>query len=283
MAGRVENKVVLITGAARGQGRAHAVRLAEEGADVIALDLCQTPDWVNYRLAEPEDLAATVKVVEAAGRRAIGVRADVRDAATMTAAVAEAVSELGRLDVVIANAGVAVLGEDQPEHVYLETVATNLSGVVNTVQAALPHLGAGASIIATGSFAGMRPQGVANGPGGAGYSFAKRGVAQFVHSLAMQLGPRFIRVNAVHPGNVNTPLLHTDAMYKVFRPDLDAPTLDDALDAFASLQLMPIPFVEANDVANMMLFLASDESRYVTGMQMRVDAGALLKAGVSGL
>jgi NAD(P)-dependent dehydrogenase (short-subunit alcohol dehydrogenase family) len=155
--------------------------------------------------------------------------------------------------------------------------------VVNTFSAALPYLGAGSSMIAIGSFAGMRPQGVANGPGGMGYSYAKRGVAQLVNSMALVLGPRSIRVNAVHPGNVDTPLLQNDMMYKVFRPDLEAPGREDVLESFTSLQLMPVPYVDARDVADMVLFLASDESRYVTGMQMRVDAGALIKAGVSGL
>jgi SDR family mycofactocin-dependent oxidoreductase len=283
MTGRVEGKVALITGAGRGQGRAHAVRLAEEGADVIAIDVCATPAWSAFELARAEDLDETVALVEKAGRRVSRVEVDVRDPEAMKLKVAESVAELGRLDVVVANAAVCSLGEERPDEVFFETVATNLSGVVNTFNAALPHLGRGASMIATGSFAGMRAQGVANGPGGMGYSYAKRAVAQLVNATALLLGPKFIRVNAVHPTNVDTPLLQNDAMYKVFRPDLDAPTRDDARDAFASLQLMPVPWVEARDVADTVLFLASDESRYVTGMQMRVDAGALIKAGVTGL
>jgi SDR family mycofactocin-dependent oxidoreductase len=283
MAERVKDKVALVTGAGRGQGRAHAVRLAEEGADVILLDICATPAWAAIPLSSPEDLAETAALVEKLGQRALSVEVDVADAVAMKRAVAGAVQEAGRLDVVVANAGVCVLGEEHPDEVYMETVAINFGGVFNTFHAALPHVGAGASLIAIGSYAGMRPQGVANGPGGMGYSFAKRSVAQLVNSMALLLGPRSIRVNAVHPTNVNTDLLMYDGMYRVFRPDLDAPTFDDARDAFTSHQLMPVPFVEARDVADTVLFLASDESRYVTGMQMRVDAGALVKAGVSGL
>lgn len=283
MAGRVEGKVALITGAARGQGRSHAVRLAEEGADIIAIDSCVTPEWSNYPMADDVDLQTTVKLVEATGRRIVAVKADVTDKRELTAAVDEAVAQLGRLDVVVANAGVGVLGHDEPSTVYTEVASVNISGVLNTIHAALSHLREGASVIAIGSFAGMRPQGVSAGPGGSGYSFSKRGVSQLVHSLAMELGPRFIRVNAVHPTNCDTHLLQNESMYKVFRPDLDKPTREDAIDAFASLQLMPVPWVEAQDVSHMVLFLASEESRYVTGMQMRVDAGALIKAGVSGL
>jgi len=283
VAGRVEGKVALITGAARGQGRSHAVRLAEEGADIIAIDSCVTPKWCNYPLADDKDLQTTVELVEATGRRIVAVKADVTDKRELTAAVDESVAQLGRLDVVVANAGVGVLGHDEPSTVYTEVASVNISGVLNTIHAALGHLREGASVIAIGSFAGMRPQGVSSGPGGSGYSFSKRSVSQLVHSLAVELGPRFIRVNAVHPSNCDTNLLQNESMYKVFRPDLDKPTREDALDAFASMQLMPVPWVEPQDVSHMVLFLASEESRYVTGMQMRVDAGALIKAGVSGL
>lgn len=283
MTGRVAGKVALITGAARGQGRSHALALAREGADIIAVDICAQPEWMNYPLATPDDLAETVDMVKGLDGRISPHIVDVRDKAALAAAVDAGVAELGRLDIVIANAGVCPLGENEPESVWLETVSTNLTGVMNAIDVSLPHLGAGASIIATGSFAGLTPQGVKNGPGGTGYSYAKRGVASLVNSLALQLGPRNIRVNAVHPGNCNTPMLHSAPMYKVFRPDLEDPKREDVLDAFASTQIMPVPYVEPEDISNAVLFLSSDESRYVTGLQLKVDAGALLKAGVTGL
>ncbi|MGW4338428.1 mycofactocin-coupled SDR family oxidoreductase [Rhodococcus koreensis] len=283
MTGRLDGKVAFITGAARGQGRSHALTLAREGADIIAVDLCSQPAWMNYPLSTPEDLDETAKLIKDLGRRVVHTVADVRDRAVLTEAVAAGVSELGRLDVIVANAGVCPLGDDQPDSTWFETVSTNLTGVLNTVEAGLPHLREGGSIIATGSFAGMRPQGVKNGPGGSGYSYAKRGVAQMVHSLAMTLGEKFIRVNAVHPGNCNTDMLNNPPMYKAFRPDLETPQREDSLESFASTQIMPIPYVEPSDISNAVLFLASDESRYITGTQLSVDGGALLKAGVSGL
>jgi SDR family mycofactocin-dependent oxidoreductase len=283
MVGRVEGKVAVVTGGGRGQGRSHALRLAEEGADIIVIDVCKTPEWSTFDLATSDDLDETVSMVEGLGRRAVRLQADVRDPAALKSGVAAAVESLGRLDVVVANAAVCALGEDLPDEVYFETVSTNLSGVINIFTASMPHLGSGASMMATGSFAGMRPQGVANGPGGMGYSYAKRALAQFVNATALLLGPKSIRVNAIHPTNVDTPLLQNEAMYKVFRPDLERPTKEDALEAFASHQLMPVPWVDSLDVSNTVLFLASDESRYVTGMQMRVDAGALIKAGISGI
>ncbi|MGW4338432.1 mycofactocin-coupled SDR family oxidoreductase [Rhodococcus koreensis] len=283
MAGRLEGKVAFITGAARGQGRSHALTLAREGADIIAVDLCSQPDWMNYPLATLEDLDDTTKLIKGLGRQVVSAVADVRDRTTLTEVVAGGVARLGRLDIVVANAGVCPLGDDEPDSTWFETVSTNLTGVLNTVEAGLPHLRAGGSIIATGSFAGMRPQGVRNGPGGSGYSYAKRGVAQMVHSLAMTLGERLIRVNAIHPGNCNTDMLNSPPMFQAFRPDLETPSREDSLESFASTQIMPIPYVEPSDISNAVLFLASDESRYITGTQLSVDGGALLKAGVSGL
>jgi SDR family mycofactocin-dependent oxidoreductase len=285
MAGRVEGKVALVTGAARGQGRAHALRLAQEGADVIAVDICEDIATNEYPLATEADLAETAQLVEKLGRRIVTVKADVRDRSQVAAAVARGVAELGRLDVVVANAGICPLGGDVPPQGFLDAVAVDLVGVINTVEAAFPHLGAGASIIATGSVAGLLAGGTdtpQSGPGGAGYSHAQRGVARFVHDLALQLAPHSIRVNAVHPTNVNTDMLQSAPMYKIFRPDLESPTREDAELAFPAMQPMPIPYVEPVDISNAVLFLASDESRYVTGLQMKVDAGALLPSTSSG-
>jgi SDR family mycofactocin-dependent oxidoreductase len=285
MAGRVEGKVAFVTGAARGQGRSHALRLAEEGADIIAIDICEDIETNGYPLSNETDLAETGKLVEKLGRRAVTAKADVRERSQLAAAVRHGVAELGGLDVVVANAGICPLGGDLPAQAFLDAVSVDLLGVINTVEAALPHLRAGASIIATGSVGGLMPGGTDNpaaGPGGAGYAHAKRGVARFVHDLASQLGPQSIRVNAVHPTNCNTAMLQNPPMYRLFRPDLDDPGREDAELAFATMQRMPIPYVEPSDISSAVLFLASDEARYVTGLQMKVDGGASLPVTTSG-
>jgi len=287
MAGRVADKVALITGAARGQGRSHAVRLAEEGADIIAVDLCENIETNNYPLSTEDDLAETAALVEKLGRRVVTVKADVRERSELASAVDQGVTELGQLDIVVANAGICPIGADTPTQAFFDAVDVDLVGVIHTIAAAYPHLSAGASIIATGSVAGLLVGGggtdsSATGAGGSGYSHAKRGVARLVHDLALQLGPESIRVNAVHPTNVDTDMLQNPSMYRVFRPDLEAPTREDAMLAFPVMQAMPIPFVEPIDVSNAVLFLASDESRYVTGLQFKVDAGALLSTTTSG-
>jgi SDR family mycofactocin-dependent oxidoreductase len=276
----VQDKAIFITGAARGQGRAHAVRLASEGADIIAVDLCEDIATNGYPLATEADLDETVRQVEKLGRRIVAHRADVRDPAALKAAVAEGVAELGRLDAVVAQAGIAPLGPQQTAQAFLDAVTVDFNGVVHAVDAALPHLPDGASIVATGSIAGLIPATVdnpANGPGGLGYSFAKRQVAAFVHDLATVLLSRRIRVNAVHPTNVNTDMLNSDLMYRSFRPDLENPTREDALPSFPATTGFGVPYVEPENISDMVLFLVSDESRYVTGMQMRVDAGGYVK------
>ncbi|MEU6352730.1 mycofactocin-coupled SDR family oxidoreductase [Streptomyces sp. NPDC047072] len=278
--GRVDGKVVFITGAARGQGRAHALRLAAEGADIIAVDLCEDIDTNGYPLATRDDLDETVRLVEKLGRRIVARTADVRDSAALKSAVADGIAELGRLDAVVAQAGIAPLGPDRGAEAFIDAITVDFHGVVHAVEAALPHLPDGASIVATGSIAGLIPATVdnpANGPGGLGYSFAKRQVASFVHDLATVLATRRIRVNAVHPTNVNTGMLNSDLMYRSFRPDLENPTREDALPSFPATTGFGIPYVEPEDVAETVLFLVSDESRYVTGMQMRVDAAGYVK------
>lgn len=285
MAGRMAGKVAFVTGAARGQGRSHAVRLAEEGADVVAVDICSDIDSNHYPLATEADLAETARLVEALDRRVVTRVADVRDRAQLAEALAAGVAELGHLDVVVANAGICPLGSDVPLQGWFDVVAVNLTGVLNAVEVALPHLSAGGSIICTGSVAGLLAGGTdnpQNGPGGAGYSFAKQNVARFVHELAKQLAPQSIRVNAVHPTNVDTDMLQSAPMYKVFRPDLDNPTREDAELAFPAMQPMPIGYVQPVDISNAVLYLASDEARYVTGLQLKVDAGALLATTTSG-
>ncbi|MEZ0351997.1 mycofactocin-coupled SDR family oxidoreductase [Mycobacterium sp. pR1184] len=281
--GRLQDKVVLVTGAARGQGRSHAVKLAEEGADIILFDICHDIETNEYPLATQHDLEEAGLEVEKAGRRAYTAEVDVRDRAAIARELSNAVTEFDGLDVVVANAGICPLGAHLGIQAFVDAFDVDFIGVVNTVHAALPHLRAGASIITTGSIAGLLaakvPAGMAGpmGPGGAGYSYAKQLVDSYTLQLATQLAPHSIRANAIHPTNVNTAMLNSDPMYRQFRPDLDQPTRDDALLAFPALQAMPIPYIEPGDVSNIVCFLASDESRYVTGLQFKVDAGAMLK------
>jgi len=282
--GRVQDKVVLVTGAARGQGRSHAVMLAEEGADIILLDICHDIEANGYPLSTPHDLEEAGLEVEKTGRRAITAQVDVRDRAALNRELAAAVAELGgNLDVVVANAGICPLGVGQPITAFADAFDVDFVGVVNTVHAALPYLKAGASIITTGSIGGLiaasQPVGAAGpgGPGGVGYSFAKQLVDSYTKQLAGQLAPLSIRANVVHPTNCNTDMLNSDPMYKQFRPDLENPTREDALLVFPLMQAMPIPYVEPADISNVVCFLASDESRYITGSQFKVDAGAMLK------
>lgn len=280
--GRLEGKVAVITGAARGQGRAHAVRFAQEGADIIALDICRQIESNPYPLATPEDLAETERLVKEAGRRIVARQADVRERAELKEAIDEGVAELGRLDVVVANAGILPMAMGQPEvGDFVDAADVDLVGVMNTVSVSLPHLPDGSSIIVTGSTAGLVPGAADNpimGPGGAGYGWSKRTLVSYVEEMALHLAPRLIRINAMHPSNCNTHLLHNDGLYGLFRPDLEHPSREDAELAFTFFQAMPIPYVEPEDVANLALFLASDEARYITGQQIGVDGGALLKA-----
>ncbi|MBO0730304.1 MAG: mycofactocin-coupled SDR family oxidoreductase [Acidimicrobiaceae bacterium] len=281
MAGRLEGKVAFITGAARGQGRSHAIRLAQEGADIIAVDICRQIESNPYPLASPEDLAETERSVKELGRQVVARQADVRSREELREALEAGITTLGHLDIVVANAGICPMAENGTNAMdFVDAVDVDLVGVMNAVAVSLPVLPDGASIVVTGSTAGMMSGTTDNsvmGPGGAGYGWAKRTIMSYVEQLALHLAGRLIRVNAVHPTNCNTHLLHHDLLYKVFRPDLENPTREDVLPAFQHFQAMPIPYVEPVDISNLVLFLASDESRYVTGQQIRVDAGSLLK------
>lgn len=280
--GRVEGKVVLISGAARGQGRSHARLLAAEGADIIAVDLCEDIETNEYPLARPEDLDETARLVEKEGQRAFTAIVDVRDRVALAAAIDAGVAELGQLDVVVANAGIAPLTAGGPLQAFVDAIDVDLVGVLNLVGASIKHLHAGASIMATGSLAAFLAARNTNsmdaGPGGAGYGFAKQVVSHYVNDLALQLAPFHIRANCIHPTNVNTEMLHSPPMYRLFRPDVTDPTREQAEETFPFLNAMPIPYVEPEDVSELVLFLASDASRYVTGQQIRVDAGGSLKA-----
>ena len=277
MPGRVEGRVAFITGAARGQGRSHAIRLAQEGADIIAVDLSAQVDSVPYAMATPEDLAQTVKEVVALGRRIVATQADVRDYDAIKATVDDGVAQLGRLDIVNANAGIVSFGRlhELPEQTWRDMIDINLTGVWHAAKAAIPHLidgGRGGSIILTSSGAGLR-----GGQNLGHYAAAKHGVVGLMRGLALELAQHMIRVNSLHPGSVNTDMIHNDATYALFRPDLEHVTRDDTVPAFLSLNALPIPWVEPVDISNALLFLASDEGRYVTGVTLPVDAGSLIK------
>ena len=277
---RLDGKVALITGAARGQGRSHAARLAEQGADIIAIDICDQIPTVNYGMSTPDDLAQTAKIVDSFDRRVITKIADVRSRDALKAAIDDAVTEFGRLDIVVANAGVSPLGPDSPSVTWLNTVAVNLGGVINTLELTVPHLESGASIICIGSMAAFMGsfESKEAGPGASGYSHSKRAVARLVNDLACNLAPKGIRVNAIHPGNVDTPMVHHDEIYHLFRPDLEKPTYDDVKGVFAALHGMPVDLIPPEDISEAVVYLASDASRYMTGQQLRLEAGALLNS-----
>jgi (+)-trans-carveol dehydrogenase len=275
MTGLVAGKVALITGAARGQGRAHAVRLAEQGADIIAVDVCQPIETIPYDGATEADLAETVRLVERFDRRVEARQVDVRDFGALKAAVDEGVLALGQLDIVVANAGVMGLllkAWELSEQDWNVTIGVNLTGVWHTVKAAIPHMitqGTGGSVIITSSMAGLR--GIANC---ANYSATKHGLVGLSRTLAKDAGEYGIRVNTVHPGSIPTKLLLHETMYRVFRPDLDEPKLEDCTDAFNGLNILPGTFQQPEDVANAVLWLASDLSRMTTGATLTADGGS---------
>ncbi|MEO3760265.1 mycofactocin-coupled SDR family oxidoreductase [Mycobacterium sp. B14F4] len=279
--GRVQGKVAFVTGAARGQGRSHAVRLAEEGADVIAVDLCEDISTIGYPMATPEDLEETAALIEKTGRRAVTAKADVREASQLKTALEDGIAQLGGLDIVVAQAGVAGMKGQPPLQAWIDVINTNLIGTINAIQVSLLHLKEGASIIATGSTAALmdthQKNDPGNDPGGMAYVHSKRALSAYVHDLATELAPRGIRANVVHPTNCNTNMLQSEPMYKSFRPDLEKPELKDAEPVFYVQQAMKVPWVEPEDISNAVLWLASDEARFVTGAQLRVDAGGYLK------
>jgi SDR family mycofactocin-dependent oxidoreductase len=265
---RVAGKVALVTGAARGQGRAHAVKLAEEGADLILTDICAKPTETDYVAAAPEDLAETVAAIEKLDRRVVHAVADVRDLDAMQALVDKGVAQFGRLDIVVANAGIVTWGrfwEMSPQR-WHDMIDINLTGVYNTLRAAVPAMisaGNGGSIIATSSVAGIKSL-----PGQAHYSAAKHGVVGLVKTAAIELAPYRIRVNTIHPWGVRTPMGEMG-------PEGQQVFADNPSYAAAMGQILfEPPISEPEDIANAVLFLASDESRTITGTQLTVDHGA---------
>lgn len=271
--GRVEGKVAFITGAARGQGRSHAVRLAEEGADIVAIDACAQIEHVPYELPTPEDLAETKRQVEALGRRCMSAVADVRSLADLQAIADEAVADLGHIDIVLGNAGAAVFSkvwEMEPDE-WQTMIDINLTGVWNTVRATLPAMieaGNGGNVVLTSSTGGSR--GI---PNSAHYVAAKHGVVGLMRDMANELARFNIRVNTVHPTGVGTTLILNDSTYQLFRPDLESPTQEDMIPFMLRQNLLKVPWVEPVDISNAIVWLVSDEARYVTGETLHIDAG----------
>jgi SDR family mycofactocin-dependent oxidoreductase len=270
--GPLKGKVALITGAARGQGRAHAVRLAADGANVIAVDLCEQIDSVPYSLATPDDLAATVKLVEDTGARIVAARGDVRDRESLSAALQTGLDEFGRLDIVVANAGIAPMqsGDDG----WRDVIDVNLTGVYNTIKVALPTMvkqGAGGSIVLISSSAGLAGVGSADA-GSLGYAAAKHGVVGLMRVYANLLAKQSIRVNSIHPSGVDTPMINNE-FTRQWLADLVAQS-DSPPDMGNA---MPVDVLHADDIANAVAWLVSDQARYITGVTLPVDAGFLNK------
>lgn len=275
---RVEGQVALVTGAARGQGRSHAIKLAEEGADVILVDVPHEIVDVAYPMGTADELDQTAKDVENLGRKAIVVHADVRDLDVLTTEVDRAVTSLGRLDIVSANAGIAsnpFLSQDIPDNTWRQMIDINLTGVWHTTKVAIPHILAGergGAIVLTSSAAGLKGYAQISH-----YSAAKHGVVGLMRSLALELAPHRVRVNSLHPTQVNTPMIQNEGTYKIFNPHLDNPSREDFEIASTTTNALPIPWVESSDVSNALLFLVSDDARYITGAAIPVDAGTTLK------
>jgi (+)-trans-carveol dehydrogenase len=277
--GLVDGKVALVTGAGRGQGRSHALRLAAEGADVIAVDIGGgRVETISYELASEADLDATVEEIEGMGRRAIKAVADVRSLSDLQAAVDTGLSELGKVDIVCANAGIGswAVAWEMTEQQWQDMIDINLTGVFNATRAALPSMverGEGGSIVLTSSTAGLRAY--ANT---AHYTAAKHGVIGLMKVLAQEAGPHRIRVNAVCPTTVRTPLVINASTFELFAPHLENPTEDDVREPFEGLNILPgVAWIEPEDVSDAVLFLCSDAAKYITGVALPIDAGNIVK------
>lgn len=270
-------KVVLVSGVARGQGRNHAVRFAERGAHIIGFDICENIPSVAYPLASKADLEETKRLLKEAGSESVLRIADVRDYSAVADVVEEGRRQFGEIDVVLANAGICTLGPlwELEGTTWAEMIDTNLTGVFHTVKATVPSMieaGKGGAVILTSSISGLKGmQNLGH------YCASKHGVVGLMKSLANELAPYGIRVNTVNPTNVDTPMIQNDAVYSLFRPDIDRPTREQAMESMTLMNSLPVPWVEVDDITSTAMWLASDVARYVTGSSIPVDAGYLSK------
>ena len=282
--GLMDGKVAVVSGAARGQGRAHAVRLAREGADIIAMDICADIDTVHYPLARPEDLDETVAQIERLGRRVSATQTDVRDATAVAEAIDGGVGELGRLDIVVANAGVAMYdaADTMSAQSWSDMIDTNLTGVWTVCRASTPHMirgGRGGAMVLISSVAahvGMLHL--------SHYSAAKAGVVGLMRALAVELAPHMIRVNTIHPTSVKTTMVINEATYDLLVPGAGPSAREGAanapaevVEAFKGINAMPVAWAEAEDISEAVMYLVADSGRYVSGTQLSIDAGAAAK------
>lgn len=278
--GRVEGKVALVTGAGRGQGRSHALALSREGATIVATDVgAATLDGVEYPLATSADLIETERLVKESGGTIVIAEADVRDREAMGRVVQQGLDTFGFIDVVVANAGVFTWGaaHELSWPAWHTVIDINLHGTWNTVQAVLPSMierGKGGSIMMTASQIATRGQSNA-----VGYAASKAGIVGMMRALAAELAPHNIRVNTIHPSTVYTDMILNEPVYKLFRPDLENPGRAEMDEELRPFHMLPVAALEPIDVSNAVLYLASEESRYVTSTKLAVDAGSTQKLG----
>ncbi len=270
--GRFEGKVVMVTGGARGQGRSHAMAFAKEGASIVISDIARQVDTVPYAMSTDDDLRETVKMVEALDQRCLAVTADCRDTAAMNAAVEAAIAEFDRIDILSINHGLLSLSPvaEMSDEVWDDVVGSDLTGVFKASRAVVPHMVAQGwgRIVVTASMAGR-----VGLPTLAHYCAAKWGAIGFVKSLAREVANNGITVNAICPTNTNTDMIHNPAFYAVFAPDIENPTRDQVVPGFESLNAIQVPWIEPIDISNAIMFLASDDARYITGEALHVSAG----------
>ena len=271
--GKLDGKVAFITGAARGQGRSHAVELARQGADIAVVDRCAALATVTYPLATPDDLTETARLVEAEGGRCVTGQADVRDLGAMIAFVDGVVEELGSVDILVANAGVSTMCSifDLDADGWSETLDTNLTGVFNALRAAAPHMRRQrwGRMVTVSSMMGR-----SSNPLISAYCASKWGVIGLTKSVAKEMAHSNVTVNAIAPGNISTDMIHNDTLYRLMRPDLEQPGADDVAGVMASLHVQPVPWLEAEEITSALVFLCSEGARHITGSVIDVDAGA---------